>query len=78
MAVTAEYTKTTPNTYRHYVPTTTYESNFYNLGHYLKDNADERFVSVSYAPVKNLHLLVSYAHARRGKDYGYNTLSDVV
>ncbi len=39
--VVAEYTWTNSLTFMHYVPTTTFESNQYNLGHYLEDNAKE-------------------------------------
>ena len=38
----AEYTWSNCLAFMHYVPTTTFESNQYNLGHYLEDNAKER------------------------------------
>ncbi len=64
-----EYTRTNPLAYQHIISTTTYESNKYNLGHYLKDNTDEIYLSLSFKPVKALTLTTSYTHARKGPDY---------
>jgi len=69
LVLTAEYTRTNPLTYRHIISTTTYESNKYNLGHYLKDNADEIFLSLSYKPMKVLTISTTYSYARKGPDY---------
>ncbi len=38
-----EYTRTTPMTYKHRVPATTFATNLFNLGHYLSDNSEEYF-----------------------------------
>ena len=68
-SVTVEYTHTNPMVYQHIIPSTTYESNGYVLGHYMKDNADELFTSVRYKPIRGLDLQMSFSIARRGKDY---------
>ncbi len=41
----AEYTQTNPITFQHNINTTIFESNNYNLGHYLRDNFQEIFFS---------------------------------
>jgi hypothetical protein len=65
-AVTAEYTRTNPQTYEHIIETTTYESNKYNLGHYLRENAHEIYLSASYKPFRNTVVEVSYTKAQKG------------
>ncbi len=67
--ITAEYTKSMPLSYKHNIPTTTFESNGYNLGHYLMDNSQEIYLSLVYKPYKTLTLKLSYLHAKKGKDY---------
>ncbi len=68
LSITAEYTRTNPFTYTHYIPSLTFESNRYNLGHYLKDNADEIYLAARYKPIKGLDIKLSYTRARRGRD----------
>jgi hypothetical protein len=67
-----EYTRSLPTTYQHDVETTTFESNSYNLGHYLRDNAEEYYSYIHYRPLKNLRFKLSYSLARKGEDYGYD------
>ena len=69
MSFTAEYTRTNPMVYQHKIPTTTWESNGYNMGHYMRDNSDEWFLEVGYHPLRGVNLQLSYSHARKGKDY---------
>jgi hypothetical protein len=51
---TLEYTRTNPWTYRHQVPSTTFSSNGYTLGHYMKGNSEELFSSLRYKPLRGL------------------------
>jgi hypothetical protein len=67
--VIAEYTRTNPLAFQHDIPTTTFESNGYNMGHYLKDNAQEIFLSLRVNPAKNFNIVMNYSKAERGKDY---------
>lgn len=67
----AEYTRTNPCVYKHFVNSTTFESNGFNLGHYLRDNAEEIFLAVRFRPVSRLHIKASYTAARKGPDYEY-------
>lgn len=67
--LTLEWTRSNALTFRHYVRTLTYESNRYNLGHYLGDNAREYYVQVGYRPVRGLDLRLSWMLAQKGPDY---------
>jgi len=69
ISLTTEYTYSYPLTYQHYVPTLTFESNEYNLGHYLKDNSREWFVSLDYRPLRTLDIKLWFMDAIRGPDY---------
>ena len=69
ISLTTEYTYSYPLTYQHYVPTLTFESNEYNLGHYLKDNAREWYVSLDYRPIRTMNIKIWFMDAIRGPDY---------
>ncbi len=72
----AEYTHTTPITYQHDVTTTTFESNSYNMGHYLRDNAEEIYAYAQFRPYKNLRFKFEYTYIRKGEEYGYHRHTD--
>ncbi len=65
----AEYTASNPLVYKHIVPTTTFETNQYNLGHYLTDNSQEYFFRLSFKPIRGLNVQCSYLFAQHGPDY---------
>lgn len=69
--LTAEYTKTSPITFKHRVPTLQFESNQYNLGHYLVDNSAEFFSEVLFKPVCRLKIKMAYIYAIHGNEYSY-------
>jgi hypothetical protein len=69
--LTGEYTFTLPMTYQHFISTTTFESNKYNLGHYLRDNSRDLYLSIQYKPVRGLHFKLSYNYAEHGNNYVY-------
>jgi hypothetical protein len=69
LSLTGEWTRTNANVFRHYVSTLTYESNRYNLGHYLGDNAREFYVALGYKPVRGLNLRLSWFLAQKGPDH---------
>jgi hypothetical protein len=73
LSLVAEYTRTNPLVYQHFVPTLTFESNRFNLGHYLKDNADELYLAIGMRPIRGLSIDLSYLHARKGPDYDSET-----
>ncbi len=71
-SLNVEYTKSVPITYQHRVPTLTFESNNYNMGHYLRDNSREIYVSAEYKLLRGLHLKAYYMLAQHGPDYAYD------
>lgn len=79
LSFTTEFTYTYPLTFQHYVPTLTFESNGYNLGHYLRDNSREWYIAISYRPVRTLNINLYFIDAIRGPDYtqlGVNRLGN--
>ncbi len=72
LSFTAEYTRTNPLVYKHIVPTTTFESNRYNLGHHLMDNAEEFYAGCTFRPFSKgtrLRAHAWYSFSRKGDDY---------
>jgi len=67
--IIAEYTWTNALTYMHNVPTTTYESNQYNLGHFLEDNAKDLYMAFEYKPLRTLNLRTFISHSIKGPDH---------
>lgn len=68
-----EYTRSNPLVYQNYLATVTFESNQYNLGHYLRDNSDVWNIGVGYKPMRGLHVSLTYTLARHGNDFDYKT-----
>lgn len=73
-----EYTRTLPGTFQHPVSTTTFESNHYNMGHYLRDNSDEIYAFLFVKPLRGLHLKGEIFIARHGPDVKYENGADIV
>ena len=69
LTFTTEFTYSYPLVFQHYVPTLTFESNRYNLGHYLKDNSREWHFAFNYKPVRSLDIKIWLTDAIRGNDY---------
>jgi len=69
LSLTGEWTKTNPITYKHYIKTTTFSSNDFCLGNYLRDNSQEIYIALGYKPLRGLHFSLSYAFAQHGDDY---------
>jgi hypothetical protein len=69
LSFTTEFTYTYPLTFQHYVPTLTFETTGFNLGHYLKDNSREWYVALDYRPVRTLNINLFFIDAIRGPDY---------
>jgi len=75
ISIALEYTISNPITYRHFVNTTTYESNNYNLGHYLRDNAQELAFKVKVEPIARLNVSATCRFAQKGEEYFYSGTS---
>ena len=66
-----EFTYTLPMTYQHRTSTTTFESNSYNMGHYMRDNSMDLYFAFIYKPIRGLRIDLSYAYAVHGNNYVY-------
>jgi hypothetical protein len=71
LTLIAEMTYTKPMTYQHRVPTTTFETNRFNLGHYMRDNSRDYYLALRYAPLNTLRFTASWLQAERGNVYVY-------
>lgn len=69
LSFTVEYTYTYPMAFRHYIPTLTFETNNYNMGHYLKDNSREWYMAAEYRPIRTGLVKLWFTDAIRGPDY---------
>lgn len=68
---TAEFTRTNPLVYQHFIPATTFQTNQYCMGHYLKDNAQELFIAINYKPISRMKLGINYTNIKKGTPYIY-------
>ena len=58
-------------TYDHFLSTTTFASNGYSMGNYLRGNSQEIFLSLSFHPVRGLQVSTSYTVAKHGDEPPY-------
>ncbi|MBE0646697.1 MAG: hypothetical protein IH596_02815 [Bacteroidales bacterium] len=77
LSFTFEWTKTNPMTYKHYISTTSFASNNYNMGNYLRDNSREYYFALAYKPIRGLFVQASYTLAAHGDDYPYDYSSPI-
>lgn len=61
-----EYTRSNPYAYRHYIPSLSYASNNYNLGHYLGDNSNEIYLELNYKIIPRLKASTYFLKAKKG------------
>lgn len=71
-SVTAEYTRNNVLSYKHYNPETTFETSSYNMGHYLRDNAQDLFFQLGWKPLAKMEIDVIYNYSNKGPDYPDN------
>ncbi len=69
LSLTTEFTYSYPLVFQHYVPTLTFETMNYNIGHYLRDNSREWYLALDYRPIRTLDIRVFFTDAVRGPDY---------
>ncbi len=62
------YTRINPFVYRHYIPTQTYESRSYVMGHWMQHNADQIYLSLNYRIIRGLQVKVWSEFIRKGGD----------
>ena len=73
LSLMAEWTKTNPMTYKHFIETTNFTSNGYNMGNYLRDNSMEIYVALTYKPIRGVTLKLSGNVAQHGTDLPYES-----
>jgi hypothetical protein len=73
LTLTGEYTMTNPYVYQHQAITQNYTSKLFNMGHYLRDNSQEFYVSINYIPIRGLGLGIAFTLAQHGDDYNINS-----
>lgn len=66
-----EFTKTNIINYKHSIPTLTWASNSYNLGHYLGDNSQELYLALRMKLFNGFDMQFSYVDAKHGNEYEY-------
>jgi hypothetical protein len=69
LTLTLEYTKIYPFVYKHYIPTLTYASSGYTMGHWMGDNADLIYGALNYRFLRGLQATLWAEHVRKG-EYG--------
>lgn len=69
LSFTSEFTYTYPLTFQHYVPTITFETAKYNMGHYMKDNSREWYLAFDYKPLRAMNINIFFIDAIRGTDH---------
>lgn len=74
LSLTGEYTRNNNKSYFSSLRTTTYESNRYGLGNYLRENSQEFFLALSFKPIRGLHVNASWLLAKHGKDGNLKSL----
>ncbi len=72
LTLRAENTMSNPITYKHRVENLTFETNRFNLGHYLRDNSREWYVALSWRPIAGLYANLSWFIAEHGNEYTYD------
>jgi hypothetical protein len=74
--LTFEYIRNNPLVYKN-DDIILYQSNWYNLGHYLGDNAQEIYAELEFSPISRLHIKSWLSLAQKGPDYPYTRTEDV-
>ncbi len=71
-----DYNRTTPVTYDHRIPSLTYASNEYNLGHFLNDNAASLNLQLWVRPHAKWNINFAYDLWQQGEQFPYDLLGD--
>ena len=66
LTFTAEYTKIYPFVYTHYIPTLTYQSSGYVMGHWMGNNADLVYGALNYRFIRGLQATLWAQYIRKG------------
>ncbi|MFP4622447.1 MAG: capsule assembly Wzi family protein [Bacteroidales bacterium] len=70
-SLTFETSRSRPITYKHRIPLLTYETNRFNMGHYMRDNSKDFYAELDINPLPRFHFKASYLYAAHGNEYDY-------
>lgn len=68
LSASLEYTKIYPFVYKHHIPTLTYESASYTMGHWIGQNADIIYGSFKYNALRGLQIKAWGFYVRKGEE----------
>ncbi len=71
LSLKAEFMRSYIACYTHSVDVLTWESNGYNMGHYMGDNAQSIYTELSYRPIRGMSLRISYTNDMKYNSYSY-------
>ena len=80
LSLRGEFMRSYIATYNHSIAVLEYTSNSYNMGHYMRDNAQSIFVQLTYRPVRGLRLMLDYTHDTKYNAYDYvrSNISEII
>lgn len=68
LTIEIEYSRINPFAYIHYIPTLTYQSDSYNLGHWIGHNGDLFYTALNYRFIRGLKTKLWYQSIRKGEE----------
>lgn len=71
LSLKAEFARTNIACYTHSIDVLTWQSNSYNLGHYMGDNAQSIYAEIAYRPIRGMLLKMSYTNDTKYNSYAY-------
>lgn len=71
LSLKGEFTRSYIACYTHSIDVLTWESNSYNMGHYMGDNAQSIYTELAYRPIRGLLLKLSYTNDVKYNSYAY-------
>ena len=71
LSLKAEFMRSYIACYTHSIDALTWESNSYNMGHYMGDNAQSIYAELAYRPIRGMMLKLSYTNDTKYNSYSY-------
>ena len=71
LSLKAEFVRTNVACYTHSIDALTWETNSFNMGHYMGDNAQSIYAELAYRPIRGMLLRLSYTNDMKYNSYAY-------
>ena len=71
LSLKGEFVRSYIACYTHSIDVLTWQSNSFNMGHYLGDNAQSIYAELAYRPIRGLLVKMSYTHDTKYNSYAY-------